>query len=206
MRMPSVREELLSSALKSVGKLDEGLQGLWVAQRVFACGFFGRLLHQYLLYRHLYLLTVERPGDFGYLQDLIRHMPGRGILADAAFDLVHQPVVELRAFFEDDEERHRGAPVRPLYVYDEAILDLLDLLDGAVDLARPHPYPSAVYGRVAPAVDNGAATRGDLDPVPVPPHSRIHVEVALPVPLSFGVIPEVQRHRGHGLGDYQLSH
>src|SRR5204863_110580 len=45
----------------------------------------------------------------------------------------------------------------------------------------------------------------DAYPVPVPPHAGIHVEVAVPVALASGVVPEEHRHRRHRLGDHQLA-
>ena len=42
----------------------------------------------------------------------------------------------------------------------------------AVDLAGPHPHALAVDGRVRAPVDDGAAARGDADPVAVAPDAR----------------------------------
>src|SRR5918992_293470 len=187
------------------GQLGEAIQGLGVAKRVLARGLLRRGSGEDLLDRHLELLAVEGLGYVRHSEDLVRHVPRRGVLADALLDPTLQVVVELGAFLEDYEEGHKGLAALPVDVYDQAILHLLDLLDGPVDLARPHPYAAAVYGRVGAPVDHAGAVWFDLDPVAVPPHPRVHVEVALPVALALRVVPEVDRHGGHRLRDDQLA-
>src|SRR5215204_7029205 len=109
-------------------------------------------------------------------------------------------------FLEDDEEGHEGLAALLVDVHDQAVQHLLDALDSGVDLARPHPDAAAVYGRVRATVDDARPRGLYLDPIPVPPHARIHVAVALPVALPLRVVPQVYRHGGRGLRDDQLTH
>ena len=55
------------------------------------------------------------------------------------------------------------------------------------------------------AVDDRRPAVGDLDPVAVAPDAGVHVEVGLAVALAVGVVPEVERHRRHRLGDHELA-
>ena len=63
----------------------------------------------------------------------------------------------------------------------------------------------AVDGGVRAAVDDGAAARGDAQPVAVAPDTGVHVEVALAVAAVFRVVPELERHRGHGRAADQFA-
>src|SRR5207249_11777128 len=90
-------------------------------------------------------------------------------------------------------------------VDDQAVQDLGQVFHHPVDLAAAYADAHAVDGRVGAAVDHRPAVSGDLDPVPVPPGVRIHVEVAAPVQLAGAVVPEADGHRRHRLGHHQLA-
>ena len=90
-------------------------------------------------------------------------------------------------------------------VDDERVDDLVERQHGAVDLARAHADAAAVDRRVPAAGDDRRAALGDLDPVAVAPDAGVHLEVGLAVALAVGVVPEVQRHRRHRLGDHELA-
>src|SRR6185369_14957681 len=62
----------------------------------------------------------------------------------------------------------------------------------------------AIDGRVAAAVDDATARTGDLQPVAMPPHARVRVEVRREIALVALVTPEVQRHRRNGPGAHKL--
>src|SRR5215212_6050270 len=190
--------------LQVSGQLHEAVEGLGVAQGLFARGLLRWGTGEYLLDRNLQLLAVEGPGDVAYGEDLVRHVAGGGVFPDAGLDPTFEVVIELDALLQDHEERHEGVPAVCGHVDDEAIRYLIDLVHGGVDLARPHPDAAAIYGRVGAAVDHAGPILLDLDPIPVPPHAGIDVEVALPVPLPLRIVPEVDGHGGHGLGNNEL--
>src|SRR6185503_17055952 len=75
----------------------------------------------------------------------------------------------------------------------------------AIDLAGAHADAAPVDRRVRAAGDDRGAALGDLDPVAVAPDARIGLEVALAVPRPVLVVPEVDGHRGHRLGDDELA-
>src|ERR671921_2127229 len=187
-------------------QLREAIERCGVAEGLSACGLLGRGAGEDLLDGHLELLAVQSLGDLGDGEDLVGHVPGGGVLLDARLDPHFEVVVELDAFLQDDEERHKGASALSGDVDDEAIFHLLDPVYGGVDLAGPHPYAAAVYSRVGPAVDHAGPIFFHLDPIPVAPHARIDIEVALPVALAFGITPEIDGHGGHGLGDDELPY
>lgn len=54
-------------------------------------------------------------------------------------------------------------------------------------------------------MDDDTAVVGQGDPVAVTPDSLVRIEVGVPVTRSVGVVPEVQRHRRHRLGDDQFA-
>ena len=82
---------------------------------------------------------------------------------------------------QDHEQRHTVPAVRQLEPDDQAVADLGEALDDAVQLARAEPDALAIEGRVRAALDDRAAPRGDPDPVAVAPDARVHLEVALAV-------------------------
>src|SRR5215204_7331388 len=196
-------ESSSTSSVVPPGEPGEVVEGIGVAQGVPAGRFFGWCAREDLLYGYLELLAVEGAGNVGDGEDLVRHVAGGSSVADAFLDPVYEVVAELGVFFEDHEERHKVLSILP-DVHDEAVSDLRNGLDGAVDLAGPHPHATAVYCRVGATVDHGGAFGLYLDPIPVPPHARKHVEVALPEPLVVRVVPQIQGHRGHRLGNDQL--
>src|SRR5215218_8318500 len=186
------------------GQLREAVERGGVAERLLARGLLWRGAREDLLDGHLELLAVEGLGYLGDGEDLVRYVSRRGVLLDTPLYPVLQIVVEFDTFLQDHEERHNGASPFSGDVDDEAVGHLLDLVDGGVDLARSHPYAAAVYGRVGAAVDHAGAVLFYLDPISVTPHAGIYVEVALPVTLPFLIVPEVDRHGWHGLGDDEL--
>ena len=123
----------------------------------------------------------------------------------ARADPPHQLVVELGALAQHHEQRHVALAAVERHVDDQRVDDLLDREHGAVDLGRAHAHAAAVDRRVRAAADDGRAALGDLDPVAVAPDARVHVEVGLAVALAVRVVPQVERHRGHRLGDDQLA-
>ena len=120
----------------------------------------------------------------------------RSARADRRDQLVRQ--LETRS--QDDEERHERVRAVERQVDDERVDDLVEREHRAVDLGRAHAHAAAVDRRVGAAADDGRAALRDLDPVAVAPDPRIGLEVALAVAPPVRVVPEVERHRRHRLG------
>src|SRR5438093_4758322 len=93
-----------------------------------------------------------------------------------------------------------------LQIDHQAIEDLPEVLDRAVQLAGAHANTHPVDRRVRAAIDDHPAVRGDLDPITVAPDTWVHLEIALAVAPALRVVPEEQRHRGHRLGDDELAY
>src|SRR5215210_6583240 len=80
-----------------LGQLREAVERCGVAKRLPTCGLIWRGARENLLDRHLELLAVESLGYLGGGEDLVRHVPGRGVLLDAPLYPVLQIVVEFDA-------------------------------------------------------------------------------------------------------------
>ena len=84
-----------------------------------------------------------------------------------------QLVVELDAVGEHDEQHELArAALVVLEVDDEAVGDLRQLLDDAVELARAEADAAAVERRVGAARDDAAAALREADPVALAPDAR----------------------------------
>src|SRR5579859_4856383 len=106
---------------------------------------------------------------------------------------------------EYDKEGHVVGATGTLNADNQAVQHFRYILDHAVDFAAAHTNTFAVDGRIGAAIDDGAASRGDFDPVAVPPDTRIHVKVALVVAFALRVIPEEKWHGGHRFGNHQFA-
>src|SRR5690606_5152310 len=113
-------------------------------------------------------------------------------------------VVEHGVLAQYHEQFDPGASVGLWHVDDEGVDDFFQGQHGAVDLAGAHPHPAAVDGGVGAPVDDRGAAVGDLDPVAVPPHPRVHGEVAVAEPAAVLVPPEVEGHGRGGTGHHEL--
>jgi hypothetical protein len=90
-------------------------------------------------------------------------------------------------------------------VDDEAVGDLGELLDDAVELARAETDAAAVERRVGAPRDDAAAALGELDPVALAPHPREHVEVRAAVERAVLIAPELRGHGRHRARDHELA-
>ena len=127
---------------------------------------------------------------------------GERLVRSASAIRLSQRVVEGDAVAEDDEQEQ---VVRLLEVDDEAVEHLVELLDDAVELARPEPHAATVQRRVGTAGDHAAPALREQDPVAVPPDARIVLEVGRAVAGAVGVVPEAHRHGGHRTPDHELA-
>ena len=117
-----------------------------------------------------------------------------------------QSVVEHGAVGEHDEEQQLARPsLVVLQMHHEAVDDLRQLLDDAVELARAEPDAAAVERGVGAPGEDAAAALGELDPVALAPDPREHVEVRAVVERAVGVAPELRRHGRHRPRDHELA-
>ena len=98
-------------------------------------------------------------------------MARRRVLADAAADAILELVGERHAVAQPDEQ-HDALVVVPVLADDEALDDLVELLDLAIDLGGADAHAAGVQHGIRAAVDDDAVVLGDLDPVAVAPDAR----------------------------------
>src|SRR3954447_5241598 len=101
---PARGGRISGSGLLSGGELGEVVQRRGVRERVATGCLLRWLAHQDPLDRDLEDLAAECSRHLGDLEDLVRDMAGRALLADAAFDLFGQLVAQFGALAQDDEE------------------------------------------------------------------------------------------------------
>ena len=81
----------------------------------------------------------------------------------------------------DEQQQLARRRRRVLQVHDDRVGHLGQALDDRVELAGAQAHAAPVEGGVGPAGDHAGAPLGDGDPVAVPPHARVDVEVRLAV-------------------------
>ena len=106
---------------------------------------------------------------------------------------------------DDEQDELARTAVGVLEVHDEAVVDLAELLDDAVEVGRADAHAAAVERGVGAAGDHEAAALGEAHPVTHPPDAGVHVEVGGAVAAAVGVAPEADGHRGHRLADDELA-
>ena len=190
MPSPSVRSNFSTSGLASASGSAASATG--VPSRIFLTGTSS-------------FLPGQRARDPGHLVDLVGNVARGQLGAQQRSDLGGQRVVDGLALGRHDIEDQPPVLAELAGVDHQAVGDLRQPLDHPVELAGAHPDAAAVQGRVGPAVNDAAAVGHDHDPVAVPPDARIVGEIASPVPLAAGVIPESDRHRRHRLGQHELA-
>src|SRR5512139_553946 len=87
------------------GELGEVVERGGVRERVAAGGTPGWVAHQDPLDRDLEDLAAQGPRHLGDLEDLVRDVARRALLANPALDLACQLVVQLRSLAQHHEER-----------------------------------------------------------------------------------------------------
>ena len=106
--------------------------------------------------------------------------------------------VERDAVAQADEQHHTYVAHlarRPILADDDALDDLVELFDLAVNLGRADAHTGGIERGIRASVDNHAVVRGELDPVAVAPDAGKALEVRGAI-LRFPVIvPEPERHR-----------
>jgi hypothetical protein len=131
--------------------------------------------------RDLELLAREGPRHTGGHHDLIGHVPRGELASNGGGDPGTQVLVDLDAGRRHDEQRHGVPAVRELDADDEAVGDLRQRLDDAVDLGRTQPDTPTVQRGVGAAGDDDAPPLGDRDPVTLAP------DAVVPAAASNGI-------------------
>src|SRR5260221_14786981 len=88
----------------------------------------------------------------------------------------------------------------------EGFINFRPGLDHKIEFAGSHPHTSAIQSGIGPAI-NDALTIGaaDLDPIAVPPNSRIMIEVAGLKAAPVRVIPKEDRQARERRRNYQFT-
>src|SRR5690606_12909544 len=90
-------------------------------------------------------------------------------------------------------------------VDNQAILYLFKSVDDPIDFSCPDPYSMAVECGIGTSQNPEHAIAREFNPIPVTPHLRILFEVTFQIPGMVLVVPEIDRHSGHGLCDDHFS-
>src|SRR6185437_4716271 len=104
------------------------------------------------------------------------------------------------------EEWHIGWSSKIFEIDDQTIENLGQVFNHTIDLARSHTDTHTIDGGVGAPVNDDSAGWGDLHPVAMPPDARKRLEIALTVTLVVGIVPEVDWHGWHRLGDNQFAY
>jgi hypothetical protein len=160
-----------------------------VRHRVAVGGLIRRRAEQDPAHRDLHLLAGQGDRDGVHRDDPVGHMPRRVLAAEPFGDRALERAVQDGPVGQRDEQWHEEPAARQVEVDDERVRDLLDGLQGRVDLCGADADAMPVQGRVAATQDEAAAAVVDLEEVALPPEAREVGEVRPPVPLAVLVVP-----------------
>ena len=152
----------------------------------------------HVAHRELDDLVALRPRDVGHLDHARRDVARCRIGADVRADpldqrfVQHHPVLELH---EQHDAHVADLSGWPILADDEALDDLRQLLDLAVDFSGADPHATGIERRVRAPVDHQAVMLGQLDIVAVAPDARKALEIGSLVFRTAGIVPEPDRHR-----------
>jgi hypothetical protein len=147
--------------------------------------------------RQLADFSADRARDVLYLNDLLRHVERRRIVAQLCSDAVAQVLVQNQAGAKPHEQHYAHIPGRAaidLLSHRNALENLRHLIDLPVDLGGPNADASRVERGIAPPVNDVATVASDLRPIAMPPHVREILEVRGAIFLTIGIVPERHRH------------
>ena len=191
---PAAQPEAIPPSPLGARRTSRALRG-WRASR--GGSHLGLATQEDLLDRHLELLARSGARHLS-IATIASGMCAGAVLAHPAPDSATSSSSSSAAAHD---EQHESAFVH----VDHEPVQTSDILHRGVDLVVPMRSPAAVDRGVRAPVDHGGAALGDLDPVAVAPDARVVVEVAGRVALAVGVVPEVERHRGHRLVRSRVS-
>ena len=126
----------------------------------------------------------------------IRHVPRREAVTNVVLDPLAERSVERDAFAQRDEQRHMRLSAQIFEIDDETVEHFRNVFDDPIDFARSHADALAIDRRVGASVDDGAAARGDLDPVTVTPDTGIDIEIAVAIALAVGIVQKPDFRHG----------
>src|SRR5579884_3568027 len=155
---------------------------------------------------HLKFLSAQCTRHFWNDIDLIRHVVRRKVRAQPIFNVFLQLIRQFNTWTQHHKKRHIVTTTWALHPDNQTVKHLRYVLHHAIDLAAAHTNALAVDCRVRAAINHSAASGCNLYPVAMPPDSGEHLKVALAIAFALGIVPEVERHRRHRLGDDQFPH
>src|SRR6266536_1945016 len=170
--------------------IPEFFERLGIGQRL---DILDRLAMYDVAHRQLDDLAALGARNVAYLHDLRRYVARRGVGADPLLDAVDQRRVEDDAVAQPDEQHHTHVAHlawRPILADDDALHDLVELLDLAVNLGRSDAHAARIERGIRATVDDHAVVRGELDPVAVAPDARKTLEIRSAILRAVGSVPE----------------
>src|SRR4051794_10032036 len=157
---------LLSSSRPYLRELHECIDGLRNRERSTARDCVRRRSAEDSFDRRFQLLSGESARDGGDGVDRVRHVAWRQLSAKCVNDPPAEGIVEVG---DDEQDQLARAALVVLDVHHEAVLDLGDVLDYGVELARSHTDTATVQGRIRAPGDDAGAGFGEAHPVAVAP-------------------------------------
>src|SRR5262249_48785192 len=151
-------------------------------------------------HRDLHLFAGEGRRYVLHLDDPVRNVAWRVLLAKLVTDLAADHIGEYPAVGQHDEQRHEEAPAGKVEVDDDRVLALADRGQCRIDLRGPDPHAVAVEDGIRAPEHEAAATCVDPEEIPLAPYPGEVREIGLVVPAAVGVTPEADGHRRHRLG------
>src|SRR5438552_4904425 len=185
--------------------IPEFFERLGIGQRL---DILDRLAVHDIAHRQLDDLPALGARDVADLHDLRRYVARRGVGADLLLDAVDQCLVERDAVAQADEQHHTYVAHlarRPILADDDALDDLVELFDLAVNLGRADAHTAGIERGIRASVDNHAVVRGELDPVAVAPDAGKALEVRGAILRAVVIVPEAERHRRKRRGADELA-
>ena len=142
--------------------------------------------------------------NFGHLDYARGYVAWRAFGAHGLTNLLAQRVVEFETGLQCDEQNHAHVVV-PVLTDDNALDDLVELLDVAIYLSGADAHATGVQRGVGATVNDDAVVFGERDIIAVMPDVVEARKVGVVVLLPSRVGPEVDRLAGESLGADQLA-
>src|SRR5262249_55477565 len=145
-----------------------------------------------------------RAWDVGDDEDLRGHVPRARLRADRVANQFLERGIERVPRLQLYKEDHARVAL-PVLAHDDALRDLLELLDDSIDLRGADPHAAGIQHGVRTSIDHEAVVLGELGVIAVTPDVREAREVRLVIEAPVRVVPETDRHRRERRGADELA-
>ena len=148
-------------------------------------------------------LAAAGAWNVGHLEDLRRHVSWARILAQDPANGLAQCVIQ-RLPVAQDHEQHHPDIILPALTYTNALLNLRQALDLAIDFRGADPHTTGIEYRVRAPLDDQPTLSSEHCPVTMGPDTRKARKVGITISTAFGIIPEAHGHAGKRAGTDQF--